>query len=89
MRTLFIIVGGVALFGICVLVVRLIGGDDTATTGTAAKIFIPVWLIVAGINMWLGVSRAGYTVAEELPIFLFIFILPAALAAFTWWKFSQ
>jgi len=33
-------------------------------------------------------TDAGYSVAEELPIFLVIFALPAAAAAFVWWKFS-
>ena len=55
---------------------------------TAAKIFIPVWLVAALINMWIGVSQGGYTVAEEFPIFLAIFVVPAAVAAFVWWKFS-
>jgi hypothetical protein len=27
-------------------------------------------------------------VAEELPIFLVIFALPAAVAAYVWWKFG-
>ena len=40
------------------------------------------------VNMWIGVSRAGYSVAEELPIFLLIFALPAAAAGFAWWKLS-
>jgi hypothetical protein len=48
----------------------------------------PIWLVVALINMWLGVSRAGYSVVEELPIFLVIFAIPAAAAAFIWWRFS-
>jgi hypothetical protein len=52
------------------------------------KIFIPVWLVAALINMWIGVSRARYSVAEELPIFLAIFAIPAVVAAFVWWKFS-
>jgi len=26
---------------------------------TAAKVFIPLWLTGAGINMWLGVTKAG------------------------------
>ena len=38
--------------------------------------------------MYIGVSSAGYSVAEELPIFLVIFALPAAAAVFLWWKFS-
>jgi len=43
-------------------------------------------LLVAAVNMWLGVSRAGYSVREELPIFLLIFGLPAAAAVLMNWK---
>jgi hypothetical protein len=38
--------------------------------------------------MWVGVNRAGYSVTEELPIFLLIFAIPAGVASFVWWKFS-
>lgn len=55
---------------------------------TAARIFIPIWFAAALINMWIGVSRAGYSVAEELPILLVIFAVPAAVALFVWWKLS-
>jgi hypothetical protein len=79
-----IIVGGFILIGLSLLAARWIGG--TAIT-TAAKVFIPIWLVVALVNMWMG-TRAGYSVAEELPIFLLIFAAPAAAALFIWWKFS-
>ena len=46
------------------------------------------WLAAALINLWLGVSRAGYSVAEELPIFLVVFAIPVVVALFIWWKFS-
>jgi hypothetical protein len=36
--------------------------------------------------MWIGVAKAGYSVAEELPIFALIFILPAAAAIIVKWK---
>ena len=88
MRTLVIIVGGILMLGVGVLVGRWIGGDGTHAMVTAAKLFIPVWLAIAAINMWMGVSRAGYSVAEELPIFLVIFAIPAGIALFIWWKFS-
>lgn len=55
---------------------------------TAAKVFLPLWLFAALFNMWVGVARAGYSVREELPIFLLIFALPAAVALFIWWRFS-
>jgi hypothetical protein len=74
------------LLALFVFAGRLFGRPDGMLFG--AKIFIPLWLIAALINMWIGVSRAGYSVAEELPIFLLIFALPAAAAAFVWWRFS-
>jgi hypothetical protein len=89
MRTLVIIVGGFVLLGVCLLAARFMGGADDAAMVTAAKVFIPIWLVVAGVNMYMGVSGAGYSVAEELPIFLAIFALPAAAASVVWWKFAQ
>jgi hypothetical protein len=36
------------------------------------------------INMWLGVSKVGYSVAEEIPFFLIVFAVPAAVALVIW-----
>jgi len=87
MRTAIIILGGILLLGICLLAGRFISGSS-AMMVLAAKIFIPIWLAAAAFNMWVGVAKAGYTVVEELPIFLLIFALPAGAAAFVWWKYS-
>ena len=87
MRSVIIIAGGLAVLCLFALAAWRFGGGAPAVV-TAAKIFIPVWLAAALINMWIGVSRAGYSVAEELPIFLAIFAIPAVVAAFVWWKFS-
>jgi hypothetical protein len=86
MRTAIIIAIGFIVLAICVLAPRLAGRPEWSVAG--AKIFIALWLAAALVNMWIGVSRAGYTVAEELPIFLLIFALPAAGAGFAWWKLS-
>jgi hypothetical protein len=88
MRTALIVLGGFLLLGVMLLAGRWLGGDGGKATVAAAQIFIPVWFAAAGINMWIGVSQAGYSFMEELPIFLLIFALPAAAAAFAWWKFS-
>lgn len=40
----------------------------------------------AGANMWVGVAKAGYSVAEELPVFAILFLLPTALAIVLEWK---
>ena len=37
--------------------------------------------------MYLGVKRAGYSVADEAPIFLLVFAVPAAIALVTWFKY--
>ena len=84
MRTAIIVVGGLALLGMFALAGWRFGGGAEGIV-TAAKIFIATWLVAALINMWFGVSRAGYSVAEELPVFVLIFAVPAALAAVVWW----
>ena len=86
MRSLLIIVAGLVLLGICWLAARW--SQPMVAGALAAKIFIPLWLVAAAYNMWVGVSRAGYSVAEEFPIFLVIFAIPAAAAAVLWWKFG-
>jgi hypothetical protein len=55
----------------------------------AAKAFIPVWFIVAAVNMYIGIARAGYTVMDELPILLLNFAVPAAIAAIVIWQFAK
>jgi hypothetical protein len=44
-------------------------------------------LLGAAVNMAIGVRRAGYTVAEETPVFLVVFAVPALLALFLRWRF--
>jgi hypothetical protein len=87
MRTVIIIVGGLVLVGLFALAGWRLGSGAQSMV-TAAKLFIPFWLVASLLNMWIGVSRAGYSVAEEIPIFLAIFALPTAGAAFIWWKYS-
>jgi hypothetical protein len=81
MHTLKIIAGGFLLLGAFLLVGRYLG-----SMAAAAKYFIPVWLVVAAINLWLGVSRAGYSLRDEAPIFLLVFIVPAAAALLVLWR---
>jgi hypothetical protein len=88
MRSAIIIVIGFVLLAICVFAGRVFGRPGPQAMITGAQVFIPLWFIAAAVNMWIGVSRAGYTFMEELPIFLVIFGLPAAVAAFVWWKLS-
>jgi hypothetical protein len=83
-HTIIVLAVGFGLLGICALVGRALGG--TPGIATAALVFLPLWFIGAGINMYMGVKRAGYSVTEEAPIFLVVFAIPAAAALFAWWK---
>jgi hypothetical protein len=82
MHTIIVISSGLLVLAGCVMVARLLG----ASAATAALVFLPVWLIGSGVNMYVGVTRAGYTVAQETPIFLLVFAVPAAVAVFVWFK---
>jgi hypothetical protein len=88
MRTAIIILGGFVLLAACLGGGRLVGGGGASAIGLAVKVFAVLWFAVSAINMWVGVARAGYSFAEELPIFLLIFSVPAAVAAYVYWKFA-
>ena len=54
------IAGGLILLGLFVLAGRVLGaGPPVAGMATAARWFIPVWLVGAGSNMYVGVARRG------------------------------
>jgi hypothetical protein len=85
MHTLIVIVIGLLLLGACLLMGRTLG--DEGGLGRAALSFLPVWLMGAGVNMYIGVKNAGYSVSDELPVFLLVFAVPALVALLLWWKF--
>jgi hypothetical protein len=84
MRTALIIGGGLVLLAACVLLGRGLGGGGA--TRFATGLFIPLWLVIAAVNMWFGVARAGYSLREELPVFTVIFLIPALVAVWVWWR---
>ena len=89
-HTLKVIAGGLALLGLFVLVARFANAvAPAAGMAAAARWFIPIWLVAAGINMYIGVVKAGYSVAEEAPIFLLVFAIPAAVALLIVWALSR
>jgi hypothetical protein len=75
---------GLALLGVCLVFARLVGSARVVALG--ALVFRPLWLIGAGINLYIGVKNAGYSVSEELPVFAIVFALPALVAVALWWK---
>jgi hypothetical protein len=84
MHTIIVLAIGFALLGACTLAGYVFTGMPGIAK--AALVFLPLWLVGAGINMYLGVARAGYSVADEAPIFLLVFGIPAAVALVVWWN---
>ncbi|WP_078325040.1 hypothetical protein [Mycobacteroides salmoniphilum] len=80
-RTAIIIIVGViaalAFLAVGALVKRI--GVQTAVTH-----FLVAWAGVAVFNMGVGVFEAGYGAAEELPVLLAVFGVPAAVAGIGW-----
>lgn len=88
MHVAMVIGGGCALLGVFVLFGWL-WGASAAGMAVAAKGFVPVWLVVAVVNLWVGVYHAGYTLRQEAPILLLVFAVPAAVAAVVAWRLSS
>jgi len=86
MRTLLFVLGGFVLLAVCLGGARLLAGVLTEPNRAAVIAFCVIWFVVAAVNMAIGVARAGYSFMEELPIFLLIFGVPAAVAIFAKWK---
>jgi hypothetical protein len=55
-----VMAGGLALLAVCLIIGRV-----TGSMGRGALAFIPLWLIAAVVNMWIGVNRAGYSFSDE------------------------
>lgn len=88
MHIALVLAGGVLQLALFVLFGWLWGASTTAMT-LAAKWFIPFWCLIAAVNMWVGVSHAGYSVREEFPILLLNAAIPVALAVFVDWRLSH
>ncbi len=86
MRSAIIVACGFVLWGVCLAAAKLLPGAAGPPLRTATVVFAVLWFFAAAINLWVGVTKAGYSFAEELPIFLGIFLLPTAVAALVTWK---
>jgi hypothetical protein len=86
MRTALFLVAGLLLLAASLLLGRLFSTNYPGATIAATIAFVALWLVIAAVNMWVGVAKAGYSFTEELPIFLLIFGLPAAVAIILKWK---
>ncbi len=87
MRTLLFLVAGLLLLAAVLLLGKLFSSYYPDAMRLATIAYVALWLIVASANMWVGVAKAGYSVTEELPVFLLIFAVPAVVAVLLKWRF--
>jgi hypothetical protein len=87
MRTALFLLVGLLMLGACLLLGRLFSSNYPGAPFAATVAFMLVWLGISAANLWVGVAKAGYTLAEELPIFLLIFGVPALAAVILKWRF--
>ena len=89
LHTVKVIGVGFVLLSMCLMIGRLMGGAGQPTfLAQSALVFIALWFVGAGINMWMGVSKGGYSVREEIPFFFIVFLVPAAVAFIFWWRWK-
>ncbi len=87
MRTILFLTVGFLLLVACFLLGRLFSAHYPNAMYAVTVGFLCVWLVISAFNLWVGVSKAGYSLTDEQPIFFLIFALPAAVALFMKWRF--
>lgn len=75
-HTLAVILGGLVAMAAFFGLARWLG----IPFGRILPVFAGLWALAAAVNLWVGVARAGYTLREELPVFVLVFALPVAIA---------
>jgi hypothetical protein len=88
MRTIIILTAGLLIFAGLFLYCRLFVQHYPHAVTWVTWGFVAAWLAATVFNLWVGVSHAGYSVREELPILLLLFAVPAAVALLVRWKFA-
>lgn len=86
MRTALFLTSGLLLMASLLIVARLFAEHYPSAPNWALTAGLLLWLGIAAANMWVGVHKAGYSAAEELPILLLLFAVPAAAAIVARWR---
>jgi hypothetical protein len=87
MRTALFLTSGLMLMAALLIVAKLFSEYFPSAPNWALGLGLSLWLGATAANMWIGVSKAGYSVTEELPIFILLFAVPAAAAVLVRWRF--
>jgi len=86
MRTALFLIAGLLLMTVALILGRLFSPEFPGARSSAVLAALGLWLVLTGFNLWVGVAKAGYSVREEVPVFLLLFAVPAvaALVARRW-----
>jgi hypothetical protein len=88
MRTAIILLSGLLFFAGLFFYSRLFTQHYPDALAWATYAFVAVWFGATAFNMWVGISHAGYSMREELPIMLVLFAVPIAIALVVRWKLA-
>lgn len=87
MRTALFLLSGLLLMASLLIPARLFSEHFPAALNWALTLGLGLWLAVTSFNLWIGINKAGYSLGEELPILLLLFLVPAAAAVLVRWRF--
>jgi hypothetical protein len=85
-RTGPFLLAGFLLLAAAIILSKLFSENFPSAATVAVGVFVFLWLALTGFNMWVGVTRAGYSVAEEAPVLLLLFGVPTVAALLLKWK---
>ena len=87
MRTALFLTSGLLMMASILIVAKLFSEHFPSAPSWALALGLGLWLAVTGANMWIGVAKAGYSIADEFPVLLLLFAVPAAAAVLVRWRF--
>lgn len=65
MRTGLLLLSGLLLLAASLILGKLFSANYPGGTTVATVLFVALWLAISLANMWVGVAKAGYSVADE------------------------
>jgi putative effector of murein hydrolase LrgA (UPF0299 family) len=86
MRTGFFLLAAFLLLAAVLILGKMFSANYPSAMTVAVVAYVVLWFVIAAANMWTGVAKAGYSYAEELPVFALIFAVPAVVAILAKWR---
>ena len=83
MHTILFIISGLLGYAVILGLCFLLEGKKSYTS-YGSKLFVPLWLVASLLNMYVGIVSTGYSIFEELPIFLVTFCFPTWIVVYIW-----